>query len=93
MALQRYDATSFADAARWVREQMLAEVPGRPAIAVLGVDQLEAFEAALLAEITADPQGPIEVTVWTDRRILRAASAVGITTDYRWVDSLLVVLP
>lgn len=93
MALQRYDATSHADAARWVREQMLAEVPGRPAIAVLGVDQLDAFESALLAEITADPRDPIEVAPWTDRRILRAASAVGVVTDYRWTDSLYVVLP
>jgi hypothetical protein len=93
MALQRYDATSHADAARWVREQMLAEVPGRPSIPILDAPDLAAFEAALLAEITADPQDPIQVAPWTDRRILRAASAVGIVTDHRWPDSLFVELP
>jgi hypothetical protein len=93
MALQRYDAISYADAAQWVRGQMLAEVPGRPSIPTLDADELDAFEAALLTEITADPQDPIEVAPWTDRRILRAASAVGIVTDHRWPDSLFVVLP
>jgi len=93
MGMQRYDATSHADAAQWVRGQMLAEVPGRPSVPILDADKLDAFESGLLAEIMADPQDPIEVAPWTDRRILRAASAVGIDTDHRWPDSLLVVLP
>jgi len=70
-----------------------SQVPERPEIQSLTEQQLDDFEAALLLELQGTfAQMPIEVSAWTDARLLRAAHAAGISLDYRWADNVRISL-
>jgi hypothetical protein len=90
----RYDATSTTDAARQVREWLLPSVPRREELPNLTTEQLDAFEAAVYAELEAGRgSGPILIEMSHDRRIRQAAQTAGIDLDYRWPDIIFITFP
>jgi hypothetical protein len=90
----RYDATSTADAARQLREWLRPSVPWREDLPNLTTEQLDAFEAAVSAELEAGRSaGPVLIEMTHDRRIRRAAQTAGIDLDYRWPDTIFITFP
>jgi len=88
-----HEVANAAAAASILIEHLRMEVPERPEIEPLTQQQLDDFEAALLVELQGTfAQAPVEVSAWTDTRLLRAAHAAGISLDYRWPDNVRVSL-
>jgi hypothetical protein len=81
-----YTATSNADAAAWLRAQLIADD--------LDAATLDAWQAAVVERLVEQPlPRQLMVDVYTDGRLVRAAQIVGIELWGRWPDSLFVVLP
>ncbi len=84
--MRTYTATSNADAAAWLRAQLIADD--------LDAATLDAWQGAVFERLVEQPlPRQLMVDVYTDGRLTRAAQMVGIELSGRWPDSLFVVLP
>jgi hypothetical protein len=84
--MRTYTATNDADAAAWLRAQLIADD--------LDAATLDAWQAAVVERLVEQPlPRQIMVDVYTDGRLVRAAQIVGIELWGRWPDSLFVERP
>lgn len=84
--MRLYTATSNADGAAWLREQLMADD--------LDSATLDAWEAAVVERFVKHPlPRQVSIITQTDGRLVRAAQMVGIELSGRWPDMLFVDLP